>query len=78
MSKEDILEAYGRADEEQRLYLFLSHRDHRQAFMEIDTADARPAVAQAKSPGAVSGRDTSFRRAAACCWGWLKYCRSGR
>ena len=66
-----VIEAYAQADEEQRLYMFLSYRDFRKAFMEIEAADGKKGTAEALKPKAVSGRDTSLRRAAACCWGWL-------
>ena len=36
----NILEEYRNADEEKRLYLFLSHRSFRDEFITIDQSDA--------------------------------------
>ena len=75
-SKNAVLEAYARADEERRLYLFLSHRDYRPEFMEIDSAANSGVQAEAERPEASRRRGTSLRRAAACCWGWFGVSRS--
>jgi len=74
-SNNDVLNAYASADEEERLYLFLSHRDCRQAFMEIDAAGVGDGKAKDSSSKSVFTRGTSLRRAAACCWGWFGFSR---
>ncbi len=74
-SNNEVLEAYARADEEQRVYLFLSHRDHRQAFMEMDAAGRSFGRAEADSTKVTLRRGASLRRAAACCWGWFGFSR---
>ena len=71
-----VLEAYAGADEEQRLYLFLSHRECRQEFMEIDLGAGPGAQAESEKPKASQRRGASLRRAAACCWGWFGVGRS--
>lgn len=70
-SKNAVLEAYARADEEQRLFLFLSHRDYRQEFMEMDLSADGLVQAAAEKSTASQPRGASFRRAAACCWSWF-------
>ncbi len=75
-SKNAVLEAYTRADEEQRLFLFLSYRECRQEFMEIDLAAGAGAQAEVEKPKASQRRGASLRRAAACCWGWFGVGRS--
>ncbi len=75
-SKNAVLESYTHADEEQRLYLFLSHREYRQEFMEIDLAAGAVAQAEVERAKVPQRRGASLRRAAACCWGWFGLSRS--
>ncbi len=74
-SNNEVLEAYARADEEQRLYLFLSHRDHRQAFMEMDAAGKSFGKSETGNSKVTFRRGASLRRAAACCWTWFGFSR---
>ncbi len=75
-SKNEVIKAYSRADEEQRLYLFLSHRDYRPEFMEIDLTAQGCTQVEVERPKASQRRGRSLQRAAACCWGWFGLSRS--
>lgn len=69
--KETILKDYSAADEERRLYMFLSHRDLRQEFSTIDTVTDFPA-GRVPKPSTESGDGRNrIRQLADCCWGWL-------
>lgn len=74
----EIIADYTTADEEQRLSMFLIHRDLRQQFTEIDMVDmqTRRAAVSRRSKG--SGRDLRPYGVTRNCWGWLKHCWSAR
>ena len=67
---ETIVDEYVEADESQRLHLFLAHRDFRDAFMEIDMADAL------RKPGRTEVRNVTgwAVRLAQYCPFWRKRC----
>lgn len=67
---DNLLERYSDADEEQRIFMFLSHRDLRRQFTEIDMAESTRS-AQRKN---VFGDRRRTNRFAGCCRGWLKHC----
>lgn len=73
-----ILDAYKAADEERRLSMFLTYRDLRDQFLEIDMAALvhLESAQSRQSPGAI--RSKGPRWFSGCCWGWLKHCRSIR
>lgn len=69
----NLLETYAAADEEQRLSLFLSHRDLRQQFTRIDMAAVNNVrKAPSKQKQVLMGRRRSISMAV-CCWGWLTH-----
>lgn len=77
-TRHTVLEAYTQADEEQRLYMFLSHRDLRQEFFAIDAGGMNCGKAETGPSKTPAQRDSSLQRAASCCWGLLKCCRTVR
>ncbi|MGD9368386.1 MAG: hypothetical protein PVH87_21985 [Desulfobacteraceae bacterium] len=72
---QSILDAYKAADEEQRLSMFLTYRDLRVQFTEMDMAELThlESARSKKSLGAT--RSKWPRWLSAYCWGWLKHCR---
>ena len=77
-SIQNILETYAAADEEQRLSMYLTHRDLRRLFHKIEMTDwaqtQTASVQQPKSSG--NGHRSGFFAGA---WlGWLRYCRLPR
>ena len=63
-----ILEQYAAADEDQRLGLYLIHRDLRQDFMEIDLAEAAK-ITRRKAQTSAKSCLGNFQK---YCLGWLK------
>lgn len=77
-STKTILDAYKAADEERRLSMFLTYRDLRDQFMEMDMA-ALVHLASARSKQSVGATQSKRPRwFSGCCWGWLKNCLSIR
>ena len=74
-STKAILKAYATADEEYRLYLFLTHRDLRQGFTDIDMAGFRMATGITAASVETGDRGSPRRRVVNRCLGWLKLCR---
>lgn len=75
---QEIIEAYAAADEERRLYMFLSYRDLRQEFGAIEAGAWQPERDTSEKPVSVEKVKTVLQRAFGCCQGWLKHCRSDR
>jgi hypothetical protein len=76
IAKEALLEAYAEADEVRRLSMFLTHRDLREAFTDIEAAQWRSAEkARAERAASAPKAITALRRAAGCCRGLLRLCR---
>jgi hypothetical protein len=70
-SMKTIIENYASADEGQRLYMFLTHRDLREEFTTID-------MAETNRPEKVPSKLKSEHRLnffSGCCWGWRKHCQ---
>ena len=61
-----LIENYAVADETQRLSMFLSHRDLRDAFMEIELAELNN---QSKT-ASTNIRSRQRNRWLRCCWPW--------
>ncbi len=75
-AREALLEDYAAADEVRRLSMFLTHRDLRAAFTDIDAAQWRSAEkAKAERSASAPKSIASFRWAAGCCRGLLRLCR---
>lgn len=77
-STNNILDTYKAADEEQRLSMFLTYRDLRDQFMEMDMAELvhlGPARSK-QSQGATQPKRPRWFSGG--CWGWLKHCLSIR
>ena len=67
---ETIVGDYSAADDTERLYLFLAHRDLRDAFMEIQMAGplCRPGMGDSRKGTGWVARLTQY------CQGWWKRC----
>ena len=63
----NILVQYAAAKEEERLGLYLMHRDLRQAFLQIDLAEASKAASDKKRTAVHQCFDTLHK----CCLGWF-------
>lgn len=75
---QEIIANYKSADEELRLSMFLTYRDLRPQFMEIDMAGLKSQVnAVSQHTGDLDGNSRPSRLALNC-WGWLKQCWSLR
>lgn len=75
-AKEALLEDYAAADEVRRLSMFLTYRDLRAAFIDIDAARWRKAEkARAERAASAPKAMMALRRAAGCCRGLLRLCR---
>ena len=61
-----LIENYATADETQRLSMFLSHRDLRDAFMEIELAELNNQRKTASTNIRSRQRNSWLR----CCWPW--------
>lgn len=73
-SMKTIIEKYVSADEGERLYMFLTHRDLREEFTTIDMTETnRPETVPSKLK---SGHRLNFF--SGCCWGWRKHYQSFR
>ncbi|MEJ2040890.1 MAG: hypothetical protein P8X55_18465 [Desulfosarcinaceae bacterium] len=70
---QDLIESYRRADEEQRIHLFLCHPPVRRAFMEIDMTAA---YTTSPAPKQLGGLLKRIRRhlARCCCGVWHRFC----
>jgi hypothetical protein len=72
-----LIEQYLASDEEQRLMLFLDHRDLRRQFIEIDMAALKATSGQKPATESLPRRceSTMFYDA---CLGWFKRCWTAR
>lgn len=75
---QEIIANYTAADEELRLSMFLTHRDLRPQFTEIDMADLMTHINAAPQRDGELGADSRPFSLARNCWGWLKHCWSTR
>ncbi len=73
-AKEALLEDYAATDEVRRLSMFLTYRDLRAAFTDMDAAQWRNAE-KARAERAAAAPKPAFRLAAGCCRGLLRRCR---
>jgi hypothetical protein len=73
-AKEALLEDYAAADEVRRLSMFLTYRDLRAAFTDIEAAQWHSAE-KARAERAAAAPIPAFRRVAGCCRGLLRLCR---
>lgn len=73
-----ILDAYKAADEEQRLSMFLTYRDLRDQFTEMDMAGLAHLASARPKQSLGATRSKRSRWISGCCWGWLKHCLSIR
>ena len=71
---QEIIANYKSTDEELRLSMFLTHRDLRPQFTEIDMSGLRT---QENATGELDC-DSRTSRLAVNCWGWLKQCWTAR
>jgi hypothetical protein len=77
-TKQTIIEQYLAADEEERLAMFLSHRECRRQFVTLEMTPLKAAKAQ-KSDAQVALRKRSrYMEFHDICLGWLKRCGSAR
>ncbi len=76
-TQKTIIEQYLAADDEQRLAMFLSHRDYRRQFVKIDMTGLKAGRVQtaARQEAPHRSRHAHLHNA---CWGWLKRCWSVR
>jgi hypothetical protein len=66
---DQIVNAYIEADEERRLYMYLSYRSLRDRFIEIDLSEAPLPAARP-----VLEKKRSVKRLPRVCFGWSKSC----
>lgn len=75
---QEIIENYSAADEELRLSMFLTYRDLRPQFTEIDMAGLKARMnASSKRAGELDVDFWPFGIARNC-WGWFKHCWSAK
>ena len=72
----NILADYAASDDEQRLYMFLKHRDLRRNFTQIDMDKAIQPPKMISKQVRAAERRRRFFGFATCCWGWFRHCRS--
>lgn len=77
-TQQAIIEQYLAADEEQRLAMFLSHRDYRRQFVKIDMEGLKAGRAQENAAQAVPRPRSRHMELHNACLGWLKRCWSAR
>ena len=73
-----LVQHYAEAGEEERLYMFLTHRDLRPEFTAVDMAPGLNRQAILSGPMAGHKKAGVFQRLTGTCCGWLRHCRSAR
>lgn len=75
LSEKTILKTYAASDEDQRLSMYLTYRDLRRQFHQIDMAPSkRPQQVPIKHPSFL-GQWIQRPGLASFCCGWLRFCR---
>lgn len=77
-TQQAIIEQYLSADEEERLAMFLSYRDCRRQFVEIDMAALKAVRAQQPVVRAAPRKWSRRLQFHNVCLGWLKRCWTAR
>jgi hypothetical protein len=77
-TRQAIIEQYLAADEEERLAMFLSHRDCRRQFVKIDMAALKAVKAQQTAVQAAPRKRRRHLEFQSACLGWLKRCWTAR
>lgn len=77
-TRQAIIEQYLAADEEERLAMFLIHRDCRRQFVKIDMAALKAVKAQQAAVQASPQKRSRHMEFHNACLGWLKRCWATR